>query len=461
MSNLELKSKIEQVINIQAMKRNKILNLKKFGKIALIALFLISFGGIHTASAYFQNNEQETTSYNQYKGEVLDTETNKPLVFATLSVEGSNISTITNTEGQFALKVPEAMSEGNVLVSFLGYKTRAIPLSQFSEGNNEIKLTVSVTELAEVNLSIPKNAYQLVSETLKRKGQNYFEDPTLMTAFYRETIKKRRKNVSLSEAVVNIYKTPYTSERKDAVKLYKARKSTDYSKLDTVALKLQGGPFNALFVDIMKYPEYIFTDESMENYDFSFDRSTRVNDQLIYIVDFEQRPEVQEQLYKGKLYIDVENKILTSAIFSLNITDRDAASRLFVRRKPKNASVWPTEVAYRVDYREKNGKWYYGYSNVLLEFKINWDKKLFNSVYSMTCEMAITDWEKNLATKFPKAKDRMKSSIILNDEALGFADPDFWGEYNIIEPEKSIESAIKKIRRQLRRARNNSGTSAP
>ena len=55
----------------------------------------------------------------------------------------------------------------------------------------------------------------------------------------------------------------------------------------------------------------------------------------------------------------------------------------------------------------------------------------------------------------------MKSSIILNDEALGFADPDFWGEYNIIEPEKSIESAIKKIRRQLRRNKTNSGGGTP
>lgn len=433
----------------------------KSASIVLITLLLISFGGIHTASAYFQDDDQEATSFEQFKGEVLDAETNKPLIFATLTIEGSNISTITNTEGQFALKAPKSLSSANVLVSFLGYESRAIPLSQLAKGNTKIKLKVLVTKLSEVSLSIPKNAYDLVHQTMKTKGENYFNDPTLMTAFYRETIKKRRKNVSLSEAVVNIYKSSYSSNKKDAVKLYKARKSTDYSKLDTVALKLQGGPFNTLFVDVMKYPEYIFTDESINDYTFSYDRSTRVNDQLIYIINFQQKPEIQDQLYRGKLYIDAENKILTSAVFSLNITNREEASKLFVRRKPKNASVWPTEVAYRVDYREKNGRWYYGYSNVLLEFKINWDKKLFNSVYSMACEMAVTDWEKNTSNASPKQRERMKSSIILNDEDLGFADPDFWGEYNIIEPEKSIESAIKKIRRQLKRAKNTSGTSAP
>ncbi|MBT8290792.1 MAG: carboxypeptidase-like regulatory domain-containing protein, partial [Muriicola sp.] len=133
------------------------------------------------------------------------------------------------------------------------------------------------------------------------------------------------------------------------------------------------------------------------------------------------------------------------------ITNRDKASRLFVRKKPRNADVYPVEVAYRVDYREKNGRWYYGYSNALLEFKINWDKKLFNSVYSMTCEMAVTDWEKNSDLSEPRFRDRLKSTMILSDEASGFSDPDFWGEYNIIEPEKSIESAIRKIQRQLRK----------
>ena len=126
---------------------------------------------------------------------------------------------------------------------------------------------------------------------------------------------------------------------------------------------------------------------------------------------------------------------------------------MFVRRKPANASVYPTEISYRVDYREKDGRWHYGYSNALLEFKVDWDKKLFNSIYSLSLEMAVTDWEPNTEGSVPRLRDRMRSSIILGDEAEGFSDPDFWGAFNIIEPDKSIESAIRKIQRQLKRAR--------
>ncbi len=404
----------------------------------------------------------QEANFKEYSGEILDSENKKPLVFATLTVEGSNVSTITNTEGEFSLKIPYSSTGQNVVISFLGYKTIKLPIIDFQNEGNKILMSESVVELSEVNISIPKDAEALVRETLRKKGENYLNDPTVMTAFYRETIKKRNKNVGLSEAVVNIYKTPYTSYKRDELKLFKARKSTDYSKLDTLAIKLQGGPFNTLFVDLIKYPDYIFTDQSIDYYEFSFDRSTRVNDKLIYVVDFQQKDEILEPFYKGKLYIDAENKTLTSAIYSLNITNKEMAAQMFVRKKPRNANVWPTEVDYRVDYREKDGKWYYGYSNVLLEFKIDWDKRLFNSVYSMNCEMAITDWEKNLTNQQLNPKERIKSSIILNDEAIGFTDPDFWGEYNIIEPEKSIESAIKKIQRQLRKTKaTDSGNSKP
>ena len=398
--------------------------------------------------------------YTEYKGTVVDKKTKKPLVFATIVVEESNISTVTNTEGAFSLKIPKEETAKNILISFLGYKSKRIPLAKLQEKNTTIFLNVSVTQLTEIKISAPKDAKKLVRETLSKKGENYFTDPTIMTAFYRETIKKRKKNISLSEAVVNIYKAPYTSTRKDAVQLFKTRKSTDYTKMDTVALKLQGGPFNALYLDIIKYPDYIFDEQSIENYKFTFERATVINNKDIYVIRFKQKEHINTPLYAGTLFIDPVNKVLTSASYALNISNRVQAAKMFVRKKPKNAKVWPTEITYRVTYKEKNNRWYYGYSSVFMEFKINWSKKLFNSVYSMRCEMAVTDWNKNKTNAKPNAKEKIKTSIILSEEAVGFSDPNFWGEYNIIEPEKSIETAIKKIKKQLKRSQNKKKTSS-
>lgn len=434
--------------------KTKTIHIKK--SLYLAACLLLGLGWLSTNQLHAQENSSEReTQFTEFKGTVLDAQTKKPLVFATISLEGTNASTISNSQGDYLLKVPNTLLNKAVVVSFLGYESIRVLLDPDKAGDFDLALQETAIALNEVDVVVPKDAKTLVQETLAKKGENYFNSPTKMTAFYRETIKKRRKNVSLSEAVVNVYKSAYNSEKEDDISLYKARKSTDYSKLDTLALKLQGGPFNTLYVDVMKYPEYLFSEDYIDSYRFSYGSSTRIDDQLVYLVNFEPLESSSETLFKGTLYIDITHKILTSALFSMDLKDPKAAARLFVKRKPKNANVWPTEVSYRVDYREKEGKWYYGYSNLLLSFKIDWDDKLFNSVYSLQCEMAITDWKNSQRSELPKRKDLIKKSIILTDEAIGFSDPDFWGDYNIIEPEKSIENAIRKIRRQLSKANDN------
>ena len=390
--------------------------------------------------------------YLEYSGKVVDFETGSPLIFASLEISNTNISTITNNDGEFSLKVPTNFQNSSVIISFLGYKQKTLELSSLNKTKNKISLVAQITNLPETTVKVYKDPKELVQQTLKRKGVNNSNQTAIMTGFYRETIKKRRKNVSLAEAIVTVYKQSYTSLRKDNIRLYKARKSTDYSKLDTVALKLQGGPFNALYVDLMKYPEYLFTNEMWSYYNFTYAPSTTINGKVVYVVNFIQKASVVEPLYYGKLFIDAETLALSSTIYNLNVENKELASSMFVKKKPRDVNVYPTKATYRVDYREKNGKWYYSYSNVQISFKINRKRKLFNSIYSLSSEMAITDWKINDTKENLKAKDRIRPSIIIADETSGFSDPEFWGAYNVIEPEKSIESAINKIKRQLKKA---------
>ena len=434
------------------MKKETLYISSRFFTISLIAILFFSS---HFANTIYAQDSQE---YVEYKGEVIDSNTNKSLVFADLNVVGTNISTVTNTEGDFSLKVPSDLSSSIVTVSFLGYKKRSIPLSDLKGRNVKIALTPTVTQLTQVNINAPKDAEALVRAMLEKKGENYINEQAIMTAFYRETIKNRRKNASLSEAVVEIYKQPYTSQRNDAIKLIKARKSTNYSRLDTVALKLQGGPFSALYADMIKYPEFIFDEESIVEYNFTFDKSTEVNNRPVYVVSFKENVNEIYPHYFGKLYIDAETFALVSAVYNLNVENKELAGAMFIRKKPRKVTVYPTQAAYRVDYRTTNGRWYYGYSNIQLTFKVNWKNKLFNSVYSLQSEMAITDWKTNTTGK-NRPKKALRPTVILSDEASGFSEPEFWGKYNIIEPEKSIENAIKKINRQFKRDNTQPGKS--
>ena len=143
-----------------------------------------------TTSYSFQD---DAPNFAQYEGEVVDANNGKALIFATLMVEGTNISTITNTEGDFLLKVPSDMSSGTISISFLGYTTKTVSLNDLAPKDNSIELAPSALQLSEVDVNAPKDSRALVLEVFKRKGDKYLNNPTLMTAFYRETIKKRRR----------------------------------------------------------------------------------------------------------------------------------------------------------------------------------------------------------------------------------------------------------------------------
>ena len=283
---------------------------------------------------------------------------------------------------------------------------------------------------------------------MHNRVKNYLDVPTEMITFYRETIKRRKTYVSLAEAVIQLSKQPYTSIKEDAIQLYKARKNTDYTKLDTLEFKLQGGPFSAIYLDIMKYPEMIFTEDMLGNYEFKLDNMTKINDRLIYVLSFKQHSFTSDPLYFGKLYIDAESYAVTSATFNLNISNKILASEMFIKRKPQSSSVYPTLATYHIDYREKNGKWYLSYARGHITFKIDWKRRLFNSNYESTIEMAITDWKVRTLIDTPLI-DKIRPSTVLSDQISGFADRNFWGEYNVIEPEKPIGNAIKKIQKKL------------
>ncbi len=417
-------------------------------KYHLLCVLFIVFGGMTSFALNLFQDQEVVQTFSEFKGVVVDSKSKAPLSFATLTLDGTNISTVTNSDGEFLLKVPNSMLNNAISISFLGYQVKTIPLSNLNGDDIQILLEESMMQLSEVKINVPKDAQTLVKAALDKKGEHYINEETMMTAFYRETIKKRRRDASLSEAIVEIYREPYSSTKVDKIKLVKARKSTDYTRLDTLAVRLQGGPFSALYADMIKYPQYIFPENNLSEYEFSFDTPTEINDRSVYVVKFKPRAELEQPLYYGKLYIDAETFALISAIYNLNVDNRELASQMFVRKKPNKVTVYPTEAAYRVDYRIKDGKWFYGYSNLQLTMKVNWKGRLFNSVYTLSSEMAITDWARSLDDSFTR-KETLRPTVILSEQASGFSDPNFWGEYNIIEPEKSIESAIDKINKQM------------
>jgi hypothetical protein len=411
-----------------------------------IKLAMVLFLAVATMGWSIPASSQST--YQLYQGYVIDETTSSPLIFATVGIEGTNISTVTNTEGNFTIKIPSENMNAFLKIAYLGYENLNIPISELKPNKvNKLVMKTVMVNLAEINV-FPNDPVMIINKAIEMRKENYSTEALQMTAFYRETIKKRRTYVGIAEAVIQILKMPYNTSREDQVKLFKGRKSTDVEKMDTLLFKLQGGPYATLMIDVVKEPYMILSDDIRDSYDYSFVNITRINGKLNYIIEFKQKPHVSNPLFYGRIYIDVDKFAINSISFSLNTENKEEASSFFIKRKPAGVKVYPTAANYLVNYTEKDGKWYFNYSRGEVSFKVSWKKRLFNNVYSTMVEMAVTDWKKADEKSF-KPSDRIRMNVIMSETVNGFSDDNFWEDYNTIEPEQSIDAAIRKIRKKL------------
>lgn len=402
-------------------------------------------------SSVKKKNKQTTdqSSYNVYKGKLKDATSNAPLVFATIAVEGENTATISNLDGEFILKINKNSKAKNIIITHLGYENFVYPISKLSPDRNVLKIEQATVTLGEVTV-YPDSPEELIRMVLNKIKENYGNKAYNMTGFYRESIKKRNRYVALSEAVVNIYKSSYMGLQNDQVQIYKGRKGTDVRKVDTLMFKLQGGPATTMLLDVIKNPTVILDADMLEYYDFSFVNMIKIGNKLNYVIEFKQRENLDFPLYNGKYYIDIENLALTAADFSLNINNPVLASRMFLRKKPIGAKVTPTNAHYTVKYREQDGEWFFNYAKGEVQFKVNWDKKLLNTNFTIMSEIAITDRFDEDVERY-KYRDRFRKNQILSEKIDAFTDEDYWGEYNLIEPDQAIEVAIRRIKRLLKK----------
>ena len=416
--------------------------------ITLLLLFFLS----STPNLHSTNLDQQPEPTILLKGRVLGDDSKQPLINASVATELMNISTITNQEGYFSIRVPASSSNSKLIIRYIGYSNKEIPISTLIESpNNQITLISSPIELGELQV-VSGDGSQLVKDALYKIPQNYSSSPNMMVAFYRESIKKGSKYISLVETVLDVYKASYRSYNNDQARIYIGRKATDITPRDTILLKFQGGISDALMLDIAKNPEVVFGTDASE-YSFHIEGLINFNNKPHYKIYFSPISQVEEILFRGTIYLEYESLSFARMEFNMNVEDRKDAANIFIRRKPSKMRVEVEKAQYIIDYIENNGKWYFNYSATDVEFKVRWTNRffgLFSTSYVISSEIAITDRYNDNVIKFPR-NERIKSTDVIAEKVEYFLDPTFWGEYNVIEPDQEITDAIQRLSDKLRR----------
>ena len=121
-----------------------------------------------------------------------------------------------------------------------------------------------------------------------------------------------------------------------------------------------------------------------------------------------------------------------------------------IRKKPLGVRLTPEMTNYLVKFKQKNGKFYFNYARSEVKFKVKWKRRLFNTNYTIMSEIAVTDRTEENVTTIPR-DERLRAKDVFAEKVSTFTEDNFWGEYNYIEPDESIEAAIKKYGQRLLR----------
>lgn len=389
-------------------------------------------------------------------GKVTDSSDGHSLAFVSVTHVVSGVSNVSNSEGFFSLKLPmEVSPEDEIRVSFLGYVTATLRVEDFSESSPDkphgIRLPpVSFTLDPAVIRSI--EPLSLLMEAYDKVKDNYPSVTTGMTAFYREIIRRQSgRYLALSEAVLDINKASYTSFQSDRARIFKGRASTDYRAADSILIRFRGGVVAALDMDNVKNPfAGVWLREVERHYRFAMGEPVLRDGLFFYVVTFTQIDGSEEILYSGRLYIESESLAIGRIELSLNVKGREEkAAGIMVVKRPPDTRFYVTKADYAVNYKRFGDTWHYDYSLMRINLSSRKGKSLFRNNYVITGEMAVT--AHNEAPARIGADERIRFKDFLSEKVGDFRDDDFWGDYNVIEPDKSIDAVIRRIIRRLER----------
>ena len=374
-------------------------------------------------------------------GTVVDAATGRAMESVHVSVPDRHFATVTNADGGFTIKSDRPVTE--VVFTYVGYRTQTLyPTGQ----PLRVRMLSESLTLEEASI-ISGDPYEIVLDAIEKTRERFSQKPELLECFYRETIRKRNRYIYVSEAVARMYKTGYDGTiYRDRTALEKSRVLLSQRKADTLGVKVQGGPTQAMVFDVVKNHEILFDREEMSHYEFEMGRPTYINDRLQFVVRFRPNSKpVDYALYEGTLYIDRDLLSFTRIEMSVDMSDVNKATQMMVVRKPFTLRFTPKELSVVINYRLEDGHSRLSYFRSTMRFNCDWKKRLLATSYTAVNELVVTD-VREPAVQIPR-EESFRTIDILSDKAAEFLDPDYWKDYNIIEPTESLENAIGRLRK--------------
>jgi hypothetical protein len=366
---------------------------------------------------------------------VTDTQTGESLGFASVSLKGKPIGTITNNEGEFDFHIPSDYRNDLLVVSMLGYESYEAPAWTLLDNKDPIiKLSKSVLYLDEVVVSETLKGSDILQIALTNVEKNYPMKPYMMEGFYRDLKKVGGTYISLLEAAVKIYDENYSAPRNkykllERVNLVEVRRSLGYENKFTAYFDEDNLLEDLLLHNTIRYRQFPEEDEFLGA--LKREKNSNYNGRPVYVV-------TSKANYSLTLFIDKKDY----SIIHLEYENNEEIA--LGKRKGLESKF--ASVKRIVDFKPYEGKMYLNY--ITVDSKINWyDIKTKHLQFETTLrqQLLVNEVHPNTAEWIGTTKKMKDYGLQYQDLPYNKA---FWINYNVIKEsplEKKIVEDLERV----------------
>jgi hypothetical protein len=386
-------------------------------------------------------------SQHTLSGKIIDAETLEPLPFATIGISHRGRGMVTNFNGDFILKITDECLSDTLTVSYVGYKNRQIPVRSLPGNMMTISMERDYIPIPEIIIRA-QDPTLIIRKTISSVASNYGTTPVMLTGFYREGVYRKKEPQVYSEAVVQIYKSPYArSLQNDQIKVIRSRKIENLESEDTLAVRLKAGLSSTLTLDGMRNMFDFLDPQSFNFYEYHLTDIVTIDGETAFVISFSQKDWVTEPLMKGEVYINVDNYGVMFAEFEINPLYVAQTGESYISRLPRDYSMKPEYVRYQTRYRFMDGRYYLSHVRGDLGFLARGRKKVFSNHFNIFFELAITDYKTDNVVRF-EHEELAPVYSIFSRTITGY-DSEFWKNFDFLKPEDDLMEALTRLNVRL------------
>nr|WP_299342632.1 carboxypeptidase-like regulatory domain-containing protein [Allomuricauda sp.] len=308
------------------------------------------------------------------QGQLLDSSTEEPIVFATIRIKGKALGVISNQDGGFRFPLEFREEGDSLIISSMGYETKSISiLSLMQDELNTIKLTPGVIELDEVLVEGERarrrrllSAKGIVRKAIKAIPENYPTSPFSTVGYYRDYQLGEGEYINLNEAILEVFDLGFgeLDNLNTKVQIYDKIQNFDFRR-DTIADNKYGSS---------KMSKKIINNAYLFDYGGNEFTILRVHDAIrnykIDTYDFVNRLETdffKNHFFRKQKDTYSENEVLYTVRITKTLPGYFVSGLLYISKRDF--------AIHKMKYTVYEEMKYYVYEGGSLNFKKNIDKR--------------------------------------------------------------------------------------